>query len=87
MLSRKVTSRWNDIETEGIVFAIPNSLDHWTGDAAERAEDLTSFWRSGPATDALRPVVRRLLEVTDAFTEDDAVDTDELVSEFVYVMY
>jgi hypothetical protein len=38
-------------------------------------------------TDALVPVVERLLAVTDEFIDDGPDDADELVSEFVYVMY
>jgi hypothetical protein len=87
VMSRGATSRWCDAEAEGDVFTIPDSLNHGTGDAGERADNLTSFWRPGPITDALRPVVRRLLEVADGFAEDDPIGADELVSEFVYVMY
>jgi carbamoyltransferase len=87
VLCRGATSRWRDIESEGDVFTIPDSLDHGTGDAGRRADDLTSFWEPGQVTDALRPVVRRLLEVTDQLVEDDTDDANELVSEFVYVMY
>ena len=49
--------------------------------------DLTSFWQPGPVTDVLQPVVRRLLDVADRLTQNEPVDTDELISEFVYVMY
>jgi hypothetical protein len=90
VLCRGATSRWRDIESEGDVFTIPESLDHGTRDAGRRALDLTSFWEPGPVTEALRPVVRHLLELADGYVEEDSDGSDgsdEMVSEFVYVMY
>jgi carbamoyltransferase len=51
------------------LFTIPPALDGGAPDPVRTAAAITSFWEPGPATEAMRRVLVRLLEITLEFPE------------------
>jgi carbamoyltransferase len=84
----RLRSAWADCEAPGGVaspFEIPAALDSATPDARAQAEAITRYWAPGEATEALRPVVQRLLELEQRFPGKEPLA--EEVSESIYVMF
>jgi hypothetical protein len=51
------------------------------------AEAITRFWEPGPATEAMRAVLVKLLDVGQKFPEPDQQGLEERVTHTMYVMY
>ena len=51
------------------------------------AEAIAGFWEPGPASDALRRILEKLLRVTARFAQPEPTEAEERVSRAVYVMY
>jgi carbamoyltransferase len=87
---RKLPSTWTDVK-EGAsgksVFAIPPELDARSPDPARMAQAITAFWAPGPATEAMRRVLVKLLEVGQKFPEPEDKGLEEGVTHTMYVMY
>lgn len=66
-------------------FEIPLELDVPNPDPVKLADVLMKFWVPGPATEAARPLLIKLLELGLRFPAQDALE--EQVSESVYVMF
>ncbi|APR82396.1 Nodulation protein nolO [Minicystis rosea] len=68
------------------VFSIPPELDTRSPDPRRMADAITRFWEPGPATDAMRAVLVKLLDVGRRFPEPDQ-SLEERVTHTMYVMY
>jgi carbamoyltransferase len=82
------TTTWLDYSSEQspqAIFAIPPALDVATPNPQQMAEAISSFWTPGAATDALKPILVRLLEVGQRFPHSE--ELEEQVSDSVYIMY
>jgi hypothetical protein len=69
------------------IFSIPSSLDSTVPDPEKMAAAIAQFWTPGLATDSLRPVLARLLEIGRRVPEAEAPVMEGQVPEFVYVLY
>ncbi len=67
------------------VFTIPPALDAATPEPEPMAKAITSFWAPGVATEALTPVVAKLLALGRRFPGGETLN--EEVSESIYVMF
>ena len=84
----RLRSAWVDCEAPGGVaspFEIPAALDSDAPDPRAQAEAITSYWTPGEATEALRPIVQRLLELERRYPGKEPLA--EEVSESIYVMF
>jgi carbamoyltransferase len=90
---RRRPTAWVDVEGAPAgkdVFAIPPALDVKAPDPAKMAEAITAFWAPGPASEAMRRVLVKLLEIGRRFSgaEERAQErAEERVSHTMYVMY
>ncbi len=87
---QKLPTTWTDLKdapSGKAVFAIPPELDARNPDPRRMAEGITKFWEPGPATDAMREVLIKLLDVGQKFPEPDQEGLDERVTHTMYVMY
>jgi carbamoyltransferase len=87
---RSAPTRWTDVTDAAsgkAVFAIPPELDSAVPDPLRMAQAITAFWAPGPATEAMRRVLVKLLEVGKKFPEPDEKGLDEGVTHTMYVMY
>jgi carbamoyltransferase len=88
--SQRLPTTWADYDSNqsaADIFLIPDDLDSPTPDAEKMAEAITRFWSPGAATDALRPVLVKLLKVGRRFAELQSNELEEKVADSVYVMY
>jgi carbamoyltransferase len=88
--TRKLSTTWTDVKdaaTGKAVFAIPPELDAASPDPLRMAQAITAFWAPGPATEAMRSVLVKLLEVGKKFPEPEEKGLDEGVTHTMYVMY
>jgi carbamoyltransferase len=69
------------------IFSIPPELDDPTPDPTRMAQAITRFWRPGLAAETLYPILVKLLELGQRFSEPEAGELEEQVGESVYVMY
>ncbi|HEY7650916.1 MAG TPA: carbamoyltransferase N-terminal domain-containing protein [Methylomirabilota bacterium] len=84
---KRRTSLWDDFsspQTRAAIFSIPTDIADFK-DPARAARAITSFWSPGEVTDALRPVVERLLAAGSRQRPDQI--PEEEVSESMYVMF
>jgi carbamoyltransferase len=86
---KNLSTTWTDLreaQTGRAVFAIPPDLDTRSPDPRRMADAITRFWEPGPATEAMREVLVKLLDVGQRFPEPDT-GLEEKVSHTMYVMY
>ena len=86
----KSASTWTDLRdaaTGKEVFSVPPALDSSSPDPVSMAEAITACWEPGPATDAMRPVLAKLLDVGRKFPEPAEKGLEERVTHTMYVMY
>jgi carbamoyltransferase len=83
-------SLWRDIGDEGgpqRIFGLPHELDASLPVPWHMAGAITRFWEPGPATDALREVLVKLLELSARHPQAETGASEEQVSHSMYVMY
>ena len=86
---QKLPTTWTDLKDAAsgkAAFAIPTELDTRSPDPRRMAEGITQFWEPGPATEAMREVLVKLLEVEKKLPEPDQ-GLEERVTHTMYVMY
>jgi carbamoyltransferase len=79
---------WQDYTSDQspeAIFKIPDALDRRSPDLPQMALAITSSWIPGLATERLRPVLLKLLELGQRFPANEPLD--EAVSESIYVMF
>jgi carbamoyltransferase len=84
----RAPSLWSEFDSQGgpkAAFEIPPELDYTPPDPLAMSDAMTSCWRPGAATQAFRPVLRRLLELGKQHPPREAFD--EAVSESMYVLF
>jgi hypothetical protein len=85
VLSRGATSRWRDIKATSSRSRTRSTTGRVTPNNGPRTSHRSGSPVRSPT--CCSPSFRRLLDVADRLTQNEPVDTDELISEFVYVMY
>jgi carbamoyltransferase len=89
-VGKRLPTTWTDIQEAASgksVFAIPPDLDTADPDPRRMADAITRFWEPGPATDAMREVLVKLLDVGKKFPEKSDGAAEERVTHTMYVMY
>jgi carbamoyltransferase len=87
---QRLPTTWTDLTDAAAgknVFAIPPDLDTADPDPRRMAEAITRFWEPGPATDAMREVLIKLLDVGKKFPDKSDDGAEERVTHTMYVMY
>ena len=69
------------------IFAVPPALDQVHPDHVRMADAITSCWRAGPATEALRPIVAKLLAIGRKHGDVEEAPKEEEVGDAIYEMY
>ena len=85
---QRVPTTWVDYALEQsprAIFSIPPELDTPKPDPERMAEAITRFWTPGIATETLRPVLVKLLEIGRYFPQ--SAELNEEVADSMYVMY
>ncbi len=85
---RKTATTWEDVgvpETREAIFAVPADADAARPDPERMAAALVRSWTPGPATDALRPVLVRLIRLGLRFPPRGAFE--EEVPDSIYVLF
>jgi carbamoyltransferase len=81
-------SRWDEhtpVPSLRDSFEIPEALDSANPDPQAMATAITAQWTPGAATEALRPIVAKLIELGREVSGSD--EADEEVSDSIYVMF
>jgi carbamoyltransferase len=79
---------WKDyttVQSPEAIFKIPEALDRSSPDLLQMASAITHSWTPGLATERLRPVLIKLLELGQRFPATEPLK--EEVSESIYVMF
>ena len=86
--SRGAATTWRELpapKSAREIFEIASALDAPDPDPDAVARAVTASWTPGPATEALRPIVAKLLKL--AAHHPVAESLDERVEDSVYVMF
>lgn len=82
---RRSDTLWEPHRPPTPVFPTPAALDCAQPEPAAFVDAMLSYWRPGPALDALRPVLVKLVELGLQYPPESALD--EEVPESIYVMF
>ena len=85
---QKVPTTWVSCTSEQsprAIFSIPAEIDTPTPDPERMAEAITRFWTPGIATETLRPVLVKLLEMGQNCSQISELKAQ--VADSIYVMY
>ncbi len=85
---QRIPSTWCNFDSSRPskrVFEFPAELDTAKPDPEAFAEAMLQYWSPGPATDALRPLLRKLIKIGLRYPPKKALE--EEISESVYVMF
>lgn len=78
-------ANYDSDQTPQAIFSIPPELDTLKPDPRQMAAAITSFWTPGFVTEALRPILVKLLKMGQRFPETASLE--ERVDDSIYVMY